>query len=237
MDAQDFGRIIIDEENYSGTTMTQLSCFDMSMVQTVKEKVDELAKVLVPYQLDLETIRGYPGSPSTLLRYFSPTADNWVAYPFFDLYNLAKAIYDNSSLVLVQPEAYDVMNAVEDFIIDSFANSISGFQNGKSGVHIFFPAGDVNYTSGGVTAPAWAYQWWYNPKVFKYMSGNSGNVSLTGAGKIAGGGLDWCGDGAKSPSNLSYENTYSVDNWFELLDKWYDDNTANSGNSYNFYKY
>jgi len=209
MDASTFGRLIVDTQkistrNYSSQSLT---CIDLSEVQAVKDAVDDLAVSLVSEKSDIEDLRGN-ALTANLLNYFNESSSaEWVDYPFFDLYNLAVAI-NGSSLFssTIQNYASVVSNAVDSMVLYSFGNSAySGFVEGKSGVHIFFPDGDS--TLSGYSYRCWYYQRWYNA-----IAPSSG-----GYGKLV-----WCADGATASNG-------SVENWFELLDNWYDTSNGSDG--------
>lgn len=217
--AQELGAIIVEEQRDSTSSMSgqSLTCIDLSKVKAVKDAVDVMAKALKSEneQSDLETVRG-DAPTASLLNYFTETSTiEWTSYPFFDLYSLAAAIFASSSFSSsIQNNASILSIAVDSMILYSFANSpYSGFIEGKNGVHIFFPDGDA--TLSGNTYRCWYYQKWYNA-----ITPSSG-----GYGKLA-----WCADGATA------SNT-TVENWFELLDFWYDTANDTSSNNLNGYIY
>ena len=115
------------------------------------------------------------------------------------------------------------MEAVNNLVVYSFAGSyFSGFENGKNGIGIFFPDGDSTYydpVDGAKTH--WEYQWWYN----------SIDTNTDYAEGYLYGKLDWC----KYDMNKNTTNSINtVENWFEMLDSWYDSVNDSSGgdNSY-----
>ena len=218
MTAQQLGLIIL-EEQYDSTANAKseaMSCYDLSKVNAVKEAVDTLAISLYnkDKKKDIEVIRGsYPYQSPNTIHYFNPYDQNdWIMYPFFDLYDLCSNILksDNFNSTLKR-NATAVMNAVDNMIINSFANyHYNGFLNGKNGIHIFLPNGD-NTINGNLTH--WAYQWWYN-------SINTNDVYGKG---FYYGNLSWCCNGATPHNN-------GVENWFEMLDAWFDPlNDASGG--------
>jgi len=220
MDASTFGRLIVDTQRSStrNSVSQSLACVDLSKVKAVKDSVDVMAAALASEseKADLENLRGNAPTAS-LLNYFTESSSSeWVSYPYFDLYNFAAAISGSSSFSpSIQNKASSLRNAVDSMVLYSFGNSAySGFIEGKSGVHIFFPDGDYVVTastaSGDVTDICWRFQWWYNSEDL---------TSSGGYGKLA-----WCDDGASSNG--------TVENWFELLDSWYD--TASNFNNYSW---
>lgn len=93
----------------------------------------------------------------------------------------------------------------------SFAGSdFTGFEEGISGVSLFFPDGDRPFNGGPDVH--WAYQWWYN----------SIDTNAASPGQYYG-KLKWCQDNQNPAVN-------SIGNWFEMLDAWFDPtNDANGG--------
>lgn len=217
--------IIVEEQfDSAGQSMSDqaLSCYDLSVAASVKSAVDALA-----VSLDAETtsavfganIRGSESSPVSM-HYFNAGSElEWMYLPFFDLFDLCEKINGYYSDPL-KTKASSVIAAIENMMLYSFAGTqISGakfifngkeFTNGKNGMHIFCPHGDREYDHpvDGLQ-PHWNYQWWYNAK----YTNDEWPGHLYGK-------LSWCADGASENS--------SVENWFELLDKWYDENPDNN---------
>ncbi len=227
MTAQQLGGIVVEEQYDStqpGQSYQALSCYDLSYSAAVKSAVDTLALSLSDYseKTDFENIRGSGASPGTIC-YFTPTADiddyEWVVSPFFDLYDLCERTNASASFnSLIQTNASAVMSAVDDLVVYSFAGSgFSGFTGGQNGIHIFFPDGDRTYDNGSVSGFHWKFQWWYNSRYY--------NPDIySGYGKLL-----WCIDAATQGNSI-------VENWFEMLDSWFD-YTNNSSGGYNSYQY
>ncbi len=202
MTAADLGRIIVEEQydstnGLSGTD--SLSCYDLSKVAAVKTAVDELAFQLddASNQIEFETVR------DATIHYFNEASDEeWVLYPFFDLYDLCERTdAGNGFNPTVVGLAGTVMTAVDDMVLYSYAGSdFSDFVKGENGLYIFFPDGDTEYDS---KKTHWYYQWWYNA------------ISINPDYNPGYGKLDWCIDGA-------IEGNSNVENWFEMLDKWFE---------------
>lgn len=222
--AQELGAIIVEEQRDSTSSMSgqSLTCIDLSKVKAVKDAVDNLAKAIVGKQNDIESLRG-SGTSVSMLHFFAetnssytPVASNtWVASPYFDLYSLA-----NSIAVSGQETTYSVTlrSAIDDMVLYSFGNSTyTGFIEGKSGVHIFFPDGDATVVVSGNTRRHWYYQDWYNAK-----SASEIQVVFPAYTSAPYGKLAWCVDGATATTN-------DVGNWFELLDSWFDASNDTSG--------
>jgi len=222
MTALQLGGIITEEQHDSTSSdSTQaLSCYDLSQAGAVKAAVDALARILASEskKTDFENIRG--NCPSTnVIRYFnSSSEDEWIFFPFFDLYDLCKKTSEDSAhfSATVRVNAAAVMSAVDAMVVNSFANSsYAGFENGKNGVHIFFPDGDTLDSLYGYRH--WAYQWWYN----------SIDTNVWWPGGHYYGKLAWCIDGQDPAIGV-------VGNWLELLDSWFDYNNDPDGCSNGF---
>jgi len=116
--------------------------------------------------------------------------------PFVDLYDLCRRAADCDALDdAVRARARDVMTAVDGFVLASFGMSgYAGFADGKDGVFIVLPMNDKG---------RWRNFKWYTP------------LANVDAGKDYG---HWAflADGA-TPANGK------VENWFELLDSWFDE--------------
>lgn len=216
------GGIIVEEQRDSTSSLNdqQLSCYDLSKAANVKTSVDAFAKALHSGNSNLENVRGSISTPY-VIHYYNPwSTDQQIMYPFYDLYDLAKKTYEDQQNYSqsIRQKAAEVMTAVDNLIVYSFAGSIfNGFTDSKNGVSIFFPKGDKNSWKYDQVAQRytqvrhWSMQWWYHPL--------DTTVSV-GAGKYYG-KIKWCADGLDSSIN-------NVGNWFELLDSWYD--SSNGGN-------
>jgi clostripain len=80
-----------------------------------------------------------------------------------------------------------------------------GFTANRNGLSIFFT--DGNRLDATYQYPFWAYEWWYSPiDTNAWWPGNY-------YGKLA-----WCIDGRTDDDS-------TVQNWFELLDRWFDNPT------------
>lgn len=243
LSATELGAIIVEEQrdSTSADSSQSLTCLDLSKIKAVKDAVDLMSLKLdadANAKTNLEALRGIAGdNTSTLiLHYFDETdydtqADaytDWIYYPYFDLYNLSAAIEASADFsTAIQADAASVKSAVDQLVLYSFANAdFAGFLPAQSGVHIFFPDGDytvkVSFTTPRVNC--WYWQDWYNAIDI------SNEYDGAPLGKLA-----WCIDGAVSGNS-------AVENWFELLDKWFDTQsiTYTSGTVYsnfNYYSY
>ncbi|HNZ26702.1 MAG TPA: clostripain [Spirochaetota bacterium] len=211
----DFGTIIIEEqakifEKHSKYD-SALSLFDLSKSVAVKESIDDLSKSLYLYKNELEKIRG-AYYKSDLIHYFDLYySSEWLDWPYFDLYDLCSKIAEYPAFPEnVKRKALDAMLDIDEFVVASYAGAYySGFVGGKNGVSIFFPNGALN----------WKEQYWYNAIRTQGVFGGGEHY----------GALDWCADGAAAGNN-------TVENWFELLDSFFDETNDSSG-GVNGYQY
>ncbi len=204
------------------------SAYDLSKMTGLKTSIDTFSKAIVgaSEKIDFESIRGTDSS-NTAMNYFdSSDEEEWIEYPFFDIYDLMKKV-NNSSKFSDEFKGYanNVQIALGNVILSSFGGSeFTGFTNNKNGMHIIFPKeavslydsvsqADKNYWSLSVL-------YWYTPTNLN---------TLTNGAKLYG-NLSFCSGGSENGI---------VENWFEMIDYWYDNNTSsvNSGKGYNYCKY
>ena len=101
---------------------------------------------------------------------------------------------------------------IDDLVVSSFGGSkFNGFKSSKTGLSIFLPRGDNKYYK----KTHWSYQVWYHPDNISNTTSYLGN-------------LMWCKNNATPNNNI-------VENWFELLDCWFD--TKDDTGGVNFYTY
>ncbi len=244
MTAIELGGVIVEEQydsvqDFLDVAPSQansqaMSCYDLSYIDEVKTAVDTLAVSLSTNneKSDLEDLRGSYNfdiyDPSPTIHYFDASKyDYWIMTPLFDIYDLCNKMKYSSSLhddiTGTNGYADNVMEAVNNLIVYSFAGSdFSGFEGGKSGISIFFPDGDRTYddfVTGSKTH--WEYQWWYN---------SIDTNTDYGEGFLYG-KLDWCKYDMNKNTVLT---TGTVENWFELLDSWFDElnDASGGGNCY-----
>ena len=193
-------------------------CYDLRQAEAVKRAVDRLAVATVDGdgRRIVEGIRGWGETPSPSLgegrgegnrdrvecmNYLYPTDPmRWVMSAHFDLYDLARRVRDDVRLSqAIREAAADVARNVDAMVLASVGMDDSeGFEPGKHGLYIVFPGGVAEI--GG--SPVWSFFRWYHPLDQRTL-------------RTAFGNYDWCRDGAV-PGNGR------VENWFELLDAWYD---------------
>jgi clostripain len=178
------------------------ACYDLGAADRVKRAVDALAVQLAAQDDSkdiFEDLRG-PGSRGTVVNY---VRDNFGERPYADLYDLcarAAACED-----LDEPEraaAVTVCEADDDLVIASFGmHGFEQFEPGRHGVFIVFPDGDAK-PGGFGQQTVWSRLDWYTPLPAEGSDEPYGNWSFLA-------------DGA-TPDNGR------VENWFELLDCWFD---------------
>lgn len=225
MTALELGRVIVEEQydSCSARTDQSMTCYDLSFADDVKDAVDALAVSLYTNneQALLEGIRGsYTGGANGLFYFDDSSLTSWKSIPMFDLYDLCNRI-DASFDDGTETCAGAVKTAVDNMVVYSFAGSdFSGFTGGQNGLSIFFPDGSyiVHDSIIDQDVPVWAYMWWYNAL----------DTNIYYAEGFLYGKLAWCIDNAS-------ESNGNIENWFELLDKWYDVPAAKSGKSWNVY--
>jgi len=189
------------------------SCFDLTAADDVKRAVDRLAVVLADgeHKQLAERIRG-SGKKRPTLNYMSTVLAKdveraWVAAPHFDLYDLARRLDDDSATAPeVKSPARDVMHSVDRLVAASYGGRrYRNFEPGKHGVYIVFPDGDASWRD----KPQWARFGWYHPDDRQSHRYSFGNYA-------------WCADGATASNGV-------VENWFELMDRWFDTDNATGG--------
>lgn len=214
MNMAEFSKMIV-EEQYDDTiseTSETFSAYDLSKVTALKTAIDDFAKTAV--QATLEGVRGTTFNTNTAMNYMSSNSD-WSSVPFFDIYDLMRKY--NST------ESSAVLTALDDVILTSFggtdfynANDSTGFTKNKNGMHIVFPK---LYSSG--TTYSLANIYWYTPVNINTYLATYGYDFLYGK-------LTFCSGGT--------EGNATVESWFEMVDKWYD-NTSFGTKGYNGYNY
>ena len=234
--AVEFGRIAIEEgekgrieaakanpqqaERASGESG---AAYDLQAVEDVKVAMDAFAVALAQAEARelLEKLRDGDGNlgvegdskgPGPVMNY---SGDQFrEAHAFVDLYALLRrAVECNELDEDSRAAARKAMEAIDTLVIASFGMSgYRGFEAGKTGVFTSFPDGDAK--AGGLrlgrsTLRVWDDFDWYVPFEVKQKDANLGNLA-------------WCRDGATPGDRV-------VDNWFELLDSWFDVDDENGG--------
>lgn len=223
---EQLGAIMIESQrdsvNEEDDTTQVLSCFDLNKIENMKTSMDKLSNALwlENYKTFIEELRG-TGKKVSLMHYFNQNSKNeWLNYPYFDLYDLCKNISENFKFSPnVQNIAKEVLEDIDNVILYSYGgSSFKNFAEGKNGISIFLPDGSKVYKDlySGSSYTGWQAQRWYN-------SLDTGAIDSD----LLYGKLSWCKDGQSSKIN-------HVGNWFELLDCWFDNSNEPSG-GFNWY--
>jgi clostripain len=116
--------------------------------------------------------------------------------PFVDLYDVCLRASDCDALGDdVRARSKDVMKAVDAFMLASFGmGGYAGFEPGKNGVFVVFPVNEPG---------RWKNFRWYTPGAHEQGGKDIGHWSFLADGATPGNG--------------------KVENWFELLDSWFDE--------------
>ncbi len=128
--------------------------------------------------------------------------------PFVDLYDLCRRAAECDALDdAVRARSKDVLAAVDGFVLASFGMSgYPGFQDGKNGVFIVLPLDAKG---------RWRNFKWYTPLAYEQDGKDYGHWAFLADGATPGNG--------------------KVENWFELLDCWFDEpDDAGGVNGYRY---
>lgn len=224
LSAADFGRLIVEEggrgreeaarrhpEEAGRIAFEAVASYDLWAAEDVKVNLDALTVALVAHDAKeaFEAIRG-PGPRGLTMNY---VRDQVEEMPYFDLYDLCRRTAEQEDLAAeIRERARDVGEAVDTLVSASFAMpGLRGFEPGKNGVFVVFPDGDAAIGPALLRETVWSKHTWYTP----------GEPVGPAKGR-AFGCWDWCKDGAR-PGNGE------VENWFEMLDCWFDDPAAGPG--------
>jgi clostripain len=128
--------------------------------------------------------------------------------PFIDLYDLCRRTAECDALSdTVRARSRAVMDALGSFVLASFGMSAyEGFESRKNGVFIILPEDDPG---------RWKQFTWYTPLANREVGKDHGHWSFLADGATPGNG--------------------KVENWFELLDAWFD--AADDAGGVNGYRY
>jgi clostripain len=226
MTVQQFGGLFIEEQRdsveFNGAYDDEsMALLDLSKAAEVQTALNTLAVELASHDtIPTATMNNFQsvifGSGSTLatLNYFNEASySDWISNPHVDLYAMANRLYSGSGTHDdVKTAAGTLRTAAADMVIYSYGGSdYGGFVSGTNGLGLFCPFGNmaVNIDSDGLAddGPAFAYQWWYTSLDTTTAPGFGAAYKY---GKLAS-----CAAGATVDNN-------TVENWFELLDYWYD---------------
>ena len=223
MSAADFGRLVVEEGHRGRRRMAELhpqdaehiaheaaGCYDLRQVERVKQAIDRLAVELARDTSGetkelFESLRG-PGEAGTVMNY---VRDSFGERPYVDLYDLLRRAAMCEELAdSIRAAALEALGAVDRLVLASFGMpGLEGFEPGKNGIFLVFPDGDAR--TGFMNARVWRSLAWYTPLEPAEEGGPYGRWAFLA-------------DGA-TPDNGE------VENWFELLDFWFDDTSEDPG--------
>jgi clostripain len=221
MDARDFGLLAIEEglkgrqaaaarggEEAARGAHEAAASYDLERVGAVKEAVDAFARAVAAgggeSRAALERLRDGDREKG-IAPVMNYVGDRFVGEgAFVDLAALlARAAECKELGAAAQEAAKAALHATDECVLASFGMSgYPGFVNGRNGAFLHFPAGDRRGV-GALGQRAFAASGWYSPLPH-------GDTHRRAVGTWA-----WCRDGANRGDGV-------VDNWFELLDAWYD---------------
>ena len=208
----EFSKLMI-EEIYDSQRWASWILFDNKKVAIVKNKIDELARLLVKEEKSkiLKIIKnslGYYHNTNTNIEVAQLTFPYVDAYDFF--YKISKS---NDLKEITKSKAREVCEAIDKQILHSYYGSgylpqTNDFVNGKNGVYIILPQGDRKFSQ--TNRSFWAHTTgWFHPDDKTKQSDSYGKY-------------DWCSNGAVRGNN-------KVDNFFEYLDYLFDDSNSDKG--------
>ncbi len=234
MSAEDLGRLVIEEGKRGRELMAEgapermkehlareaAGCYDLAAAADVKKAVDAFAVALAGKD---EAARAASKKAMLAVRGPGPAGKNGgktIDYcggelehaPYFDLYHLcARAAASDALSKEARAAAKTACSAVDRFVLASFGmKGLEGFEDGKCGVFIVFPDGDAQVKGMlGGTQPLWSRFRWYSPLEAEKKTDPYGMWAFLRDGATPGNGV--------------------VENWFELLDAWFDPDPKGNG--------
>ena len=227
LEALDFGRLIVEESRLFKQRMIDehpryaselereaMGCFDLKQAGELKRAVDGLAVALAQddSKRALEELRGPAGAPRAM-NYLLDEPGCWTTMPYFDIYDLARGIRASEEFDEgVRAAAKELKQAVDAYVVSSFGlGAYENFVPGQNGAYLVFPDGDAEQAG----ERHWKRLDWYRP-------------ARSAEGERGYGRYAWCADGAEAGNER-------VENWFELLDAWFDTPDESGGlNGYSF---
>ncbi|MBM4014365.1 MAG: hypothetical protein FJ293_05305 [Planctomycetes bacterium] len=235
MTAHDFGRLAI-EEGWKGRQAAAArggdlaarvaheaaASYDLTQVGAVKAAVDAFARAVAAGGATARTARtaleqlrdgDRERGVAPVMNYCNDRFAGERA--FVDLAALLARAADCAELgTAAQTAARTALAATDDCVIASFGMpGYAGFVPGRDGAFLHFPAGDRRAQEGRLGQRAWAASAWYSPLPH-------GETHRPAIGEWA-----WCRDGARRDDGV-------IDNWFELLDAWYDEGDGGGVNGW-----
>ena len=225
MTAADLGKLVVEEGARGRREMAaahpnreediryeSAACMDLGLAGEVKQKIDALAVALARTRAKeaFEAVRG-PSPDGKTVDFARGGVEET---PYYDLYQLCdRAAYSDKLDADTRKAARAAADAVDRFVLDSFgmdALELEGFEDGKGGVFIVFPDGDEHTGRFGTGEKTiWSQFRWYSPLERKSDKDPYGRWAFLADGAKAGNGV--------------------VENWYELLDSWFDPDADGTG--------
>jgi len=217
MSAADLGCLVIEEGKRGRELAAKepgmdvgheaAGAFDLSQTVAVKQSLDKLALLLGKSDARAAFFEARGGDEGEHALNYDQGG------PYVDLYDLCRRAAANEHLAPGAREAARAVDAaLEKCTLASFGMSAySGFESGKNGLYMILPRSEAP----DAKKKRWKQFTWYSPKTSQ-------------VGKTTFGGFDFLRDGATEGNGV-------VENWFELLDSWYDENDAQGG--FNAYRW
>jgi clostripain len=220
MTAEDFGRLVIEEGEKGRREASKrrperaaheaAAFYDLHAAEDVKRAMDAFAVALAKGKAKdvLCELRGPEAHPVAM----NYTGGELGPRAFVDLYDLCRRAAECERLdAASRAAARQVMEEVDQLVLASFGMSAyAGFTPGQNGVFIMFPDGDFEGRGPFGSSRMWSHCTWYTPG--------------KGRGSNEYGNLAWCKDGATESNGI-------VENWFELLDSWFDQGDGGGANN------
>jgi len=179
--------------------------FDLTRVAGAKALLDELAAQLYRDEAkeELLTLRG-SGLKAQTYVYVWPERGSDLQMPHVDLAHLCERIAASEAFTAEARDLGKRVAIAADAVVHSSMGMghYEGFVPGRHGLYLVFPEGDKLTRRG---ASYWKRTAWYSPLPIIGKDDRYGRYA-------------WCIDGA-TPGNGE------VENWFELMDAWFDEPT------------
>jgi len=185
------------------------ACYDLRLAEDAKHAVDRWARIL--WKTDAkETLEGLRDGDAKTPPVLNYVRDNFGSRPYVDAYALAERAAACEELAPQAREAArEVMAALDALVLGSFGmDELVGFTPGRHGIFLVFPDGDAEWVTPR-SDRLWQELGWYTPLEGGHEGAPYGRWAFLA-------------DGAE-PENGA------VENWFELLDAWFDDTSESPG--------
>lgn len=201
--------LAMDPRSQAETSFESWAAYDLTRVADLKRAIDALAIALAQgdFKQSIEGLRGSGDGPLSM-NYMVDGESCWTSMPYFDVFELARRIERNAQLPdAVRERARAVAAATDAVVAGSFGMArYTGFESGRHGLFLIFPDGDAR---DGLVGRAWRRFRWYTPLDASERKGAYGRYAF-------------CSDGASAANRV-------VENWFELMDRWFDESDESDG--------